>query len=163
MMRSVAALIVGLLLWASPVRAEQISVAPGGFAGVAPLIVVSAPVDFNAIADYPLLIPASISRFGIQAFRVINTGTTASLTTAQYGVFTQQAGAGVAVIATGTALSAITSNAANTNANQVQPGVTVNAWWDRTTLTNGSFHFRVTQQQGAAASGVVYLIIIPYL
>ncbi len=122
-----------------------------------PLLIVQVNVDFNAVADYTLTIPSWVTRYGIQFFRIINTGTTASLTTAQYGVFTATGGGGTAIIASGSSLAAITSNAANTAANFLQPGLTVSAYW-----TTNPLYFRVTTAQGAAASGTVYLCIIPF-
>lgn len=125
---------------------------------VNPVITLGVAVDFNTVGDYAITIPSWITRWGVNAFRILNSGTTASLTTAQYGIFTGAGGTGTAIIASGSSLAAITSNAANTAANFLQPGLTVSAYWSVSTV-----YFRVTQAQGAAASGTVYLILIPFL
>jgi hypothetical protein len=46
-------------------------------------------------------IPAGITKYRIASVLVINDGTTASLTTAQFGVFTAGGGGGAALVASG--------------------------------------------------------------
>ena len=115
-------------------------------------------VDFNSVADtaITLALPSGVSRWRWQSTCIHNTGTTASLTTAQYGIFTATGGGGVALVASGSSMATITSNTLNTDRNALSTGFAVNAnnVFDYTTL-----YFRVTQAQGAAASGNVYLYV----
>lgn len=120
----------------------------------APLLVAAVVVDFNAIADYPLVIviPSGCTSYRIQGFITINTGSTASLTTARFGVFTAAAGGGTALVASGTVLSGLTSNAAGTATSLLVSASAVTAYFTNTTL-----YYRVTTAQGAAASGKAYI------
>lgn len=119
-----------------------------------PLMVAGVAVNFNSVGDnaITIVLPAGVTRYRIQGIITINNGTTASLTTAQFGVFTSAAGAGTAIVASGTALTTITSNAAETNTSLLVSGSAVTAWF-----TDTSLFYRVTQAQGAAASGFAYV------
>ena len=115
-------------------------------------------VDFNSVGDNAITIslPSGVTRYRLQGIVTINTGTTASLTTAQFGVFTSTGGGGTAVVASGTALTSITSNAAATSTS-----MQVNAAAQTAYFTNTTLYYRVTQAQGAAASGYAVLQIAP--
>jgi hypothetical protein len=110
-------------------------------------------VDFNAVADTAITINLPYGWWRLSVVGFTNTGTTASLTTAQYGLFTAAGGAGTALVSSGTALSGLTSNTINTNGSYGQTAASVSAYLNLTTV-----YFRVTQAQGAAASGNVYII-----
>lgn len=111
-------------------------------------------VDLNSVADTPITIVSPTANYRLQSILIVNTGATASLTTAQYGIFSASGGGGTALVASGTALSAITSNTVNDAANTLQVAVT--RWLNLATL-----YFRVTQAQGAPASADVYVYGFP--
>jgi hypothetical protein len=115
-------------------------------------------VNFNAIADTQIPIVSPTPNYRIAGFLIQNTGTTASLTVAQFGIFTAAAGGGTALVASGTAMSGMTSNAINTNTN----AVSFNSTQAATAVNYTSVFFRITTPQGAAASGNVYVWIQPY-
>jgi hypothetical protein len=116
-----------------------------------------AAVDFNATnTDHQidLSIPANhLYRFN--GIFVYNNGTTASLTTARGGVFTATGGGGTA-IAVDQALSGITSNTINTNANGIALSQALSVG-----VSNfaGPLYYRTSTAQGAAASGWVYIYV----
>lgn len=111
-------------------------------------------VNLNSVADTAIAISSPTTNWRLSQVAVFNTGTTASLTTAQFGLFSTTGGGGTALIASGTALSGITSNTINTNGTTGLFGTT--GVWNYTTV-----QFRVTQAQGAAATGNVYIYGYP--
>lgn len=115
-------------------------------------------VNFNAVGDTTLNItlPGGITNWRLFAFSISNEGTTASLTTAQYGIFSGAGGTGTALQAGGTSMAGLTSNAVNGNQSMISTGGTFGAKFNFTTV-----FFRITTAQGAAASGSVYLVIQP--
>lgn len=118
----------------------------------------SATINFNAVTDHPIPIalPPGFTRYRIQGINTINTGAASTLTTAQYGVFTSPGGAGTVIVASGSALSSLTSNAAATTTSLLVVGPVITAYYTNTTL-----YYRVTQAQGAAASGVATIQVMP--
>ncbi len=115
-------------------------------------------VDLNAgSTDTAIAIRSPTTNYRVNAVFVRNKGTTASLTTATAGLFSAAAGAGLALAAT-QALSAITSNAIGTDANFLQMTATIAG---RTAINNTTLYFRVGTAQGAAATGDVYVYIVP--
>lgn len=110
-------------------------------------------INLNAIADtaITLTIPAGAT-FRIQAGVLVNNGTTASLTTARVGVFSAAGGGGSALFAD-QAVSAITTNAVNTNAASLNLAIALGA----AALNFTTVYLRVGTAQGAAASGDFYL------
>jgi len=116
-----------------------------------PQVEVTVAVDFNsANTDFPITIPTHFTKYRVFLGYTANSGTTASITTARGGLFTQAAGAGIALVPDA-ALSGLTSNAADTVGNTIaqNPIITV-------TLTRAStptIYYRVSTAQGAAASG----------
>lgn len=119
-------------------------------------------VNFNAVADYQVsvVLPPGFTSFRIASAIIINTGTTASLTTAQYGIFSAAAGGGTALVASGTALSGITTNLPGTAAGLAAASLgPANSYWTLATLP--IIYFRITQAQGAAASGTITYGIVP--
>lgn len=116
-------------------------------------------INFNSVGDTAITIalPAGITNYRINNFLVTNTGTTASLTTAQFGVFSAAAGGGTAISAAGQSMAGLTSNTVNTNGSilNVAPATT-NGYLNFTTL-----FFRITTAQGAAATGNFYIVIVP--
>jgi hypothetical protein len=115
-------------------------------------------VDFNsANTDFPITLVLPSKRFRFETIFVINTGTTASLTTARGGLFTAAAGGGTALVAD-QALAAITSNTVAVSANNLAVGSANTGWWDTTTPT---VFWRTSTAQGAAATGRVFVYIRP--
>ncbi len=112
-------------------------------------------VNLNSIADTAITIASPYTNYRVQAVLVQNTGTTASLTAAQFGVFSTTGGGGTALINTATALSGITSNVANTSGNEAVFNSNAAVW------SFSTVQFRVTQGQGASATGNVYIFIQP--
>jgi hypothetical protein len=115
-------------------------------------------VDFNAVADTTINLTLPTGEWRLFLLSVTNTGTTASLTTAQCGLFTASGGGGLVLITSGTALSALTSNTVNTAGTYAQfnAGAAINSRLNVTQV-----FFRITQAQGAAAAGNVYIYAIP--
>lgn len=111
-------------------------------------------VDLNATGDTVITMTKPGARYRFQSIQVINTGPLASLTTARAGVFSAAGGTGVTITAD-MALSAITSNAANTTVNELQMGVAT-SYFDQ-----ASIYFRVGTAQGAPATGDVYVYGYP--
>ena len=117
-----------------------------------------ANVNLNsANTDNAITITSPTTNYVVEAVFVKNKGTTASLTTATAGLFTSTAGAGLA-LAANQALSPITANAVNTDANGMALAITVGA---RSWISSTTLQFRVGTAQGAAATGDVYVYIRP--
>lgn len=116
-------------------------------------------ISLNALGDTTIAVPARIGNLHYLLWQIAlrNSGSVASLTSAQYGLFTGAGGTGVAIIAAGTALSAITSNTDNTSGNMLL--VAGNNALSLTQSTVPSIFFRVTQVQsaGAALDAFLYL------
>lgn len=109
-------------------------------------------VDFNsANTDTPvtIVLPSGFTRYRFQS--IVLHGASASLTTATCGVFTDAAGAGTAIVASGTVISV--STASESTANNMQAftvaGVSTTSW------TDTAIFFRVQNPQGSAATGSV--------
>ncbi len=102
-------------------------------------------------------LPAGTTNYRITAVMVQNNGTTASLTTATAGLFSAAAGGGLA-LAANQALSAITANAVNTDANSLSLTQTIAS---RTTVNSATLYFRVGTAQGAASTANVYVYAQP--
>lgn len=115
-------------------------------------------VNLNSVADTPITItvPAGMTNYRVGIMQVVNNGSAASLTTAQFGLFTSTGGGGVAIINSGTALTAITATGLNTAANSFAYGPTANYATNAATL-----YLRITQAQGAAATASFYIFIYP--
>ena len=100
----------------------------------------SADVNLNsANTDTEIRIKSPTTNYRVHAVLVKNKGTTASLTTATAGLFSAAAAGGLA-IAANQALSAITANAVNTDANLLALTQTVG---NRTWINSTSLFFRV--------------------
>lgn len=118
-------------------------------------------VNANAVADNPITItlPTGATRFRVANISLINTGATASLTAAQYGIFSAAAGGGTAYVAAGAVLTGLTAtglSAAGAFANATNVGATI-------MFPSGTqFFFRITTGQGAAATIDVIFVIEPY-
>lgn len=122
----------------------------------------AASVNLNSVADTSVTITSPTSRYRVIGLHIENNGSTASLTTAQFGVFTGAGATGVTIWASGTALSPITTNAANTAANSHFFGSPATTQPTQVTLTGiVTLFFRVTQAQGAAATANIWFIIQP--
>lgn len=120
-------------------------------------------VDFNtANTDYPITIklPAGFTRYRLASVTVTNTGTAASITTATCGIFDTAGGGGTALVASGTSLAALTSNAPLT-AGAVLTLTLVAAAGATAYQTDTTLFFRVQTAQGSAASGFVTFQVIP--
>ncbi len=128
-----------------------------------PTLWASAAVDFNTTnTDYPITVtlPTGFTKYQLASIRIFNSGTTASLTTATYGVWTGAAETGTLLVTSGTVLSAITSNAALTSSALTSPSLALTNFWISSATT--TIYFRMKTAQGAAASGTVVLQIIPF-
>ena len=113
-------------------------------------------VNANSVADTTMNVRVPPSgNYTIERIVIQNLGTTASLTTAQFGIFTGAGGTGTTISAA-SALTTLTSNAVNTtgSATSLSPGNLSNFW-----LNLSSFFFRITAAQGAAATINVYIYI----
>lgn len=117
-------------------------------------------INANAVGDTSISILCPTPRYRISAINIRNTGTTASLTTAQWGLFTAAGGGGTALSAAGQSLAALTTNALNTNGNNLRaaPATSPTATWDVSTL-----FFRITTAQGAAATINVEIEVTPWV
>jgi len=115
-------------------------------------------VNANSVADTAIPIISGSPEYRISSITIQNVGTTASLTTAQFGIFSGAGGTGSTISAAGQSLAALTSNALNTNAAviNVAPATSPTAIWNVNPL-----YFRITQAQGAAASVNVYIVVQP--
>lgn len=112
-------------------------------------------VSLNAVADTPITITNPGSKYRVQAICIYNTGSVASLTTAQIGIFSGTGGTGTALLASGTALTGITANAIDTIGNMTIFNAAV-ALWDYATI-----QLRCTQVQSAGAACNVYVWVQP--
>lgn len=108
-------------------------------------------VDLNTVGDTHIFLSLPTTNWLFEGVWVVNKGTTASLTNAQFGLFSAAAGGGTALVAGGTALSSITSDTINTATNAF---VSVS---NTVAYNFTSVYFRVTTQQGAAATADVYI------
>jgi hypothetical protein len=110
----------------------------------------------SANTDNAITLASPKPYYDLHSVAVKNKGTTGSITTATAGLFTATGGGGTA-LAANQALSALTSNAANTSGGLMWMTLSgSNQWADRTTL-----YFRVGTAQGAAATADVYVFIQP--
>lgn len=120
-----------------------------------------ASISLNVVADTAFTIPPIIGKY-YYAWQLLirNSGIVASLTAAQFGLFTAPQGGGTAIIASGTALSGITSNSDNTAGNFLNPATTAMAL---RLAAVPKIYFRVTQVQaaGAAIDAVLYVRPLP--
>jgi hypothetical protein len=112
-------------------------------------------VNCNSLGDNAITLTLSGTKWRPTAFIVYNHGATASLTAAQFGLFSTTGGGGQALIASGTALSAITQSGIDATANSNLYG-TVQAVVDYT-----SVQFRITQVQGASCTVDAYVYGYP--
>lgn len=112
----------------------------------------------NTDTDIQIRLPLGSAIYRLNSIFIINNGATASLTTATGGLFTGTGGAGLA-LAANQALSAITSNIINTDANMMALTATIGA---RTWLGSTTLRFRVGTAQGAASSADVYIFANPF-
>lgn len=118
-------------------------------------------VNANSVGDTAIAINCPTPNYRISSVVIQNVGTTASLTTAQFGIFTATGGGGTAISAAGQVLTALTSNTTGANGavlNHV-PATNPTAVW--TVASNSTLYFRITTAQGAAATLRVYVIIHP--
>lgn len=115
-------------------------------------------INFNAAnTDNPLLVnlPAGYTRYKIRDILISNAS--ATLTTATCGVFTQAAGAGVAVVAGSTA---VTVNTAGTDTNNNMQSLTI-ANQATMALSDTTLFFRTQIAQGSAATADVTIFYQP--
>lgn len=132
---------------------DAIAASFGGYPGQ--VIIISRTVNFNALGDssFSVTLPDVYTRYFLNSVRI--TGASASISTAQFGVFSAISGGGTALIASGTAIS-VTSAAENTANNaQITNGPT-----DRT-FNFTTLYFRVTQVQGGVSAANVQLVLSP--
>jgi hypothetical protein len=117
-------------------------------------------VNFNAATtdtSIPVLLPSGFTYYFANAARIINTGSTPTLTTATCGVFTSPGGAGSTIVAAGTSIT-ITSNTPNV-VNNAQQLTIINGTSEY--YSSGTLYFRVQTPQGTVATANVLLQIIP--
>lgn len=136
---------------ASDLTAAQMQVAlgyPNIIGGVA-------TVDADAVADTAITIVSPTTNYRINTIVIQNVGATASLTTAQFGVFSTTGGGGTVIVASGTALSGLVSATVGVVGSAIAVGPNALA------AAFATIQFRITQAQGAAASIKVYVYIQP--
>ena len=121
------------------------------------LNVLSASVDLNVLGDTVLPIYSVTNYPHVLVWQILarNSGTVASLTTAQCSMYTGANGGGTTLLGT-TALSSLISNTANTAGNMVILVPDNTAALD-SSVTN--VYFRVTQVQSAGASIAITVLI----
>lgn len=121
--------------------------------------VAAVDISLNVVADTPFTIPPLIGRYYF-AWQIMfrNSGTVASLTNAQYGLFTGPQASGVQVVAPGAALSAITSNSDNSAANFTNTSTTIMAL---RLASVPKLYLRITQVQSAGAAVDAVLLVRP--
>lgn len=116
----------------------------------------SVAVNLNSgSTDFVMTLRLPTTNYRIANAILINTGTAASITTARAGIFTAPTAGGTTVVTDGV-LSALTSNAANTNGSLLNMALVTAGFFNAPTL-----YFRVSTPQGAAASGTVYVYVQP--
>lgn len=106
-------------------------------------------VNLNALGDTQIPVPAMRgARYWPWQITIRNSGSVASLTLAQYGLFTAAGGGGIILLPAGTNLTALTSNT-----DGVTPNITNVAPNIMTLLSSvTTLFFRVTQVQSAGAA-----------
>lgn len=111
-------------------------------------------VNFNSVADTALTVklPPGYTKYRIQALMLYSAS--ASVTTAQFALYTAAAAGGTAVVSPTTCL--INTASANTNQGLHAVNPSIQATMDDTTL-----FFRITTPQGSAATASVALQIQP--
>lgn len=117
-------------------------------------------INFNSTNTdnpIPINLPAGYTKYRIH--QIIISGATASLSAATCGVFTQEAAAGLQVVATGTAIT-VTQTGGDTN-NNMQALVIVDQ--NTLALTDTTLFFRVQNPQGSPALGNVTVFYQPLL
>jgi hypothetical protein len=112
----------------------------------------------SANTDNVVQITSLWTNWVLHSVLVKNKGTTESLMSATAGLFTATGGGGT-VLAANQALSAITSNAVNTDRNLTSLTLSVPFVW----RNHERLYFRVGTAQGAAATADVYVFIQPLL
>jgi len=123
-----------------------------------PEICLTVAVNFNAAnTDHAVAIPEHITSFIVRNVYLGNSGTTASLTTARGGAFSQAAGAGVTIV-TDFALSGMTSNADDTVGNSANCAIANIPRFTRTNTPN--LYWRTSTAQGAAATGTATFVLV---
>ncbi len=124
----------------------------------APFAASASSVNANSVADTPILVilPAGYTRYRIK--RVTPNNPSVSLTAAQAALYTGSGGSGVAICAP-QALSALTTNAANTSGNAMDMTLALPV---ATFFTATTLYFRPTTPQGSTATVDVNIEIQPY-
>lgn len=109
-------------------------------------------VNFNsANTDNAFTLTPPIGYTRYQIFRAYISGCTATATTATFGVFTSAAGAGTAIVASGSAVTV--STASEDTANNTQGAtVAVGGSGSTTSLTDQSLFWRIQTPQGSAVT-----------
>lgn len=138
----------------SPVTGAAVT---GGFNPT--LRAVQLTLDLNSVGaeknfTSAIVLPSPATRFRIATIGVINTGTTASLTTAQLGVYSATGGGGTAY-ATALALTACTANSSPNAGQFCAPSLGTLA--TRIFSSGASIFVRTDTAQGAAATGDILL------
>lgn len=106
-------------------------------------------VSLNAIADTPIPVPLMRGvRYWPWQLTFRNSGSVASLTTAQYGLFTGLGGSGITLIGGGSSLAAITSNTDGVTPNILNVAPLLMSLLASVTV----LYLRVTQVQSAGAA-----------
>jgi len=104
----------------------------------------------NAIA---ITLPTGFTRYRLSGVAI--SGASASLTTADFGVFTSTGGGGTAIIAAATAITVSTASEGTTNNMQIVTPAAANTQ----SFTAATIYFRVGTPQGSAATASVSLYI----
>jgi hypothetical protein len=120
--------------------------------------VVTAKVDFNSAntdTQVAISLPPGFTRYKLEA--IIISGASASISSATFGVFPAAAGAGTAIVSTGTSATVNTANENTNNNMQVATIVNVNTL----SFNLASIFFRVQSAQGSPATATVTVVYRP--
>lgn len=116
-------------------------------------------INFNSIADtaFAFTMPSGFTRIQLDRIEISNASHT--LTTATFGVFTATAAGGVALIASGTAITVASTSDQGVNNMQSQNGLTTTSAIAASLATPNTIYFRVTNGEGAAATADVTAVL----
>lgn len=136
----------------------------GNLVTISPMLLsVTKTVDFNAAntdTSFPIALPTGFTKYkmpGIAVGAVTIYAATASISTANFGLFTAAAGGGFAMVSAATAIT-VTATADNT-VNNCMTIASTNAQTE--TFTSTPLFFRVGTAQGSAATAKVTIFYIP--
>lgn len=125
-----------------------------------PKVITSATsVNFNSVADTALAftMPSGYTRVSLDYITISNASHT--LTTAQFGVFGTTGGSAPALIASATGITVSATSDATANNTQATNGIPTISAIAASLATPNTIYFRVTNAEGAAATGDVTAVL----